>query len=950
MNKRLMALKIVLMTALVVGLGFIRVEAANYDFYGTQRDLSTETASTLVSGNYLKGVTIPIEQVGLDKVMVQNAGTSVNYSLAVENDQTLGKNVLVSRAESADSTQVYTQLSTTQLIPTVTDGSTGNSSVLHLRMNFDYAKMVQFTLRADFRDGGISSGSVKNFDLLDINWVSSAVGTKFFFGDGQTVSDDSKFAANTFRRWDEFELKTWYDFTFVFNDNGDATVDSVDMYVNGDYMFTKTGFPGDFNQNIQYLNFFQYSKLGATEVNNIKVAHILTSKVNPIASITTTDQTMDSGASIDAPYALVGIDTNFDATLGLKSVTVSDPSLLTYDPQTNMLTAGAVSTATPVTVTFEAYGADKTLITETATVTIKPAAVLPTSIEQVELAGTIKMPVGATYDLAGLVKVLPEATDDKSLSYSVTTGSSVSLSGSEVTADTVGESKVTVVSNADNTVTKELTIVVFDGLHDGLNDYLPAVKVTEANTSLTDHWFARGYSKEFGAVETALDSIFGSKIIINGTGSVSNAGGSYADGEFSIAELGLNANKDYVLSGYVRIDGVALGVQRIDVKVFAMKDNGEGLLGAISTEAPFYSVISLTNAQIKNSGWVYFETGAINLDSFENISAINIELISMNNDQNVTASFAGLALIEQETVQKVDIKAVVNDEVAVDKTINLGQTLQVSGATVPSTASATFTYTSSDLAVATVNAQGLVTAVGNGQTTITISDGTFEKSFVLTVDNPIKSIASDKAEVTLEMTKNQTITLTINPENYVDTLVFGFSVAGIADYTVSGNTVTLIPQSLGSTVLTVSALSDPTVKTEVTIVVEDVSVTQVKVTFDGVETTTLDLNLDEQKQVAVTISPITRIDKNYQVVIADNTIVSINDQNVLTALKTGSTTVEFSLDGVKTTVTVTVTDPTPIVDEEPKDSANQLAYLYWLVPSLVVVIGAGLFVKSKYKK
>lgn len=92
------------------------------------------------------------------------------------------------------------------------------------------------------------------------------------------------------------------------------------------------------------------------------------------------------------------------------------------------------------------------------------------------------------------------------------------------------------------------------------------------------------------------------------------------------------------------------------------------------------------------------------------------------------------------------------------------QTAQLNATIAPDTASnKNVSWTSSDEAVATVSAEGLVTSVGKGNATITATseDGSFTATCAVTVSNPATSLTLDQSEISLTKGNTATITATL---------------------------------------------------------------------------------------------------------------------------------------------------------------------------------------------
>lgn len=100
-------------------------------------------------------------------------------------------------------------------------------------------------------------------------------------------------------------------------------------------------------------------------------------------------------------------------------------------------------------------------------------------------------------------------------------------------------------------------------------------------------------------------------------------------------------------------------------------------------------------------------------------------------------------------------------------------------------ATATFTWTSSDPSVATVNSTGRITAVNNGTVTITATSGGVQGSATVTVDQTVASIAVSPSTVPDFTNIGDTVTLHATPQDSRGNTVDGVTVS----WTTSDSTV-----------------------------------------------------------------------------------------------------------------------------------------------------------------
>jgi uncharacterized protein YjdB len=124
-------------------------------------------------------------------------------------------------------------------------------------------------------------------------------------------------------------------------------------------------------------------------------------------------------------------------------------------------------------------------------------------------------------------------------------------------------------------------------------------------------------------------------------------------------------------------------------------------------------------------------------------------------------------------------------------TVGLGSTQQLNAAIAPANATnQNLTWTSSNTAVATVNAYGLVTAVAAGTTTVTVKtvDGNKTATSVITVAAiPVASVSVTPAAASLYAGNTQQLTATVAPANATNkTVTWSSSNNAIATVNASG--------------------------------------------------------------------------------------------------------------------------------------------------------------------
>lgn len=234
------------------------------------------------------------------------------------------------------------------------------------------------------------------------------------------------------------------------------------------------------------------------------------------------------------------------------------------------------------------------------------------------------------------------------------------------------------------------------GAYAGLNNYELTDEYSEAE--ITHNGFiSKGYgSKTFSPITVVEDEVFGKAIKFSGVGG-KDSSGSHLDKHIPLSQL--NSNKDFKLTAWIKMNEEAaekLSSARIDLKLFTYYyENGQYDYG---NAAPYSITLQNVKSKLVN-GWVYVETGPINLDVDalgKGFEGIKIELATWNTESGVESYITHLNLVEQETVQFVDWSLSDSNGIAKEEyTLNVTNTLQLNAVAIPSAAAISASYSSS---------------------------------------------------------------------------------------------------------------------------------------------------------------------------------------------------------------------------------------------------------------
>ena len=265
----------------------------------------------------------------------------------------------------------------------------------------------------------------------------------------------------------------------------------------------------------------------------------------------------------------------------------------------------------------------------------------------------------------------------------------------------------------------------------------------------------------------------------------------------------------------------------------------------------------------------------------------------------ITGTLKNGKTVESQVTVVVKISSI--DINKTSTTINKGEneTLTITINPEDTSEDTTVTWTSSDETVATVDANGKVTAVGAGNTTIIATVGTFSKTCAVEVKVPITSVVINSENITMNRGENQTITATVNPNDTTEdkTITWSSNKESVATVDANGK---IIAVGAGTATITATA-GDKTDTIEVTV--------KVPITTFTVNKDTLSLVKFKTETLVTTINPSDTTESTDIEWTSNKTTVATVDANgKVTAVGEGTATITGTLEnGMSVICTVTVT-------------------------------------------
>ena len=230
------------------------------------------------------------------------------------------------------------------------------------------------------------------------------------------------------------------------------------------------------------------------------------------------------------------------------------------------------------------------------------------------------------------------------------------------------------------------------------------------------------------------------------------------------------------------VSGVSLGVSSFSVYPGSTYQLTASIIPASAVNTGFtWQSSNSARATVSNQGLV---TGV-------SPGTAEIQVVTNNGGFIATATV---------TVLKIDVTGVILD--ITSRSLSVNSLVQLTPTVSPSNATyKTVSWTTSNSAVATVNTNGLVTAIAAGSATITCTTDDIGKTdrCYITVVIPVTGLTISPTSASKEVGQSLTITATVSPSNATNQAVT-WTTSNSAVATVSGGTVTT--KSAGSATIT----------------------------------------------------------------------------------------------------------------------------------------------------
>ena len=300
------------------------------------------------------------------------------------------------------------------------------------------------------------------------------------------------------------------------------------------------------------------------------------------------------------------------------------------------------------------------------------------------------------------------------------------------------------------------------------------------------------------------------------------------------------------------------------------------------------------------------------------IATVNVDGIVKAISQGTTTIYATAKGSMYFATCKVTVKSDKATDIVLDKnelTLNIGDKERLTATVLPeSVKDKSVRWYSSAQRIATVNADGVVTAisVGTAVITVTTNDGSdLTASCTVTVTpKAVQSITMDEEDLTLERGETTRLTVTVSPSDADDTSVTWRSNNSAVATVDGGGRVTAI--EVGTAIISATTNDGSGLSARCTVTVTPKDVDEITLNKERLE-----MEIGDIERLTAIVSPDDADDKTVTWQSTDSKVASVNSDGVVTARSAGEATITATTsNGLTAECHVEVTDPNGIADTD----------------------------------
>ena len=322
------------------------------------------------------------------------------------------------------------------------------------------------------------------------------------------------------------------------------------------------------------------------------------------------------------------------------------------------------------------------------------------------------------------------------------------------------------------------------------------------------------------------------------------------------------------------------------------------------------AVVTPDNATDKSVTWSSSDSTVVAVDENGNITALKAGTATITATSANDISDSCVVTVTDPTPPDVPVTGLTLDRHEVNMTTGNSDTL-VAAITPDNATDKSVTWSSSDSTVVAVDENGNITALKAGTATITAtSANNISDSCVITVTDssspviPVESISLDRHEVDLTVGDSDTLVAAVTPDNATEDVLWASSDESVVTVDQDGN-ITAV--GAGEAIIVAGTENGVYDICFVTVSAQTGgdNVPADSITFDQDE---VELTVGESEKLEITISPDNATDKTVAWSSSDESVVTVDENGKITAIKAGTATITVTTsNGLTATCTITVT-------------------------------------------
>ena len=361
-------------------------------------------------------------------------------------------------------------------------------------------------------------------------------------------------------------------------------------------------------------------------------------------------------------------------------------------------------------------------------------------------------------------------------------------------------------------------------------------------------------------------------------------------------------------TGEIRVDDVMVeGMPPVNVTGITLSETALQLM--VDDEEDLTATFAPANATYKVIIWESSDPTVATVDNAGSVTAIGEGVAIITATAKMHSTVVATCHVTVGTPEVFPTSVSVS---LLPTSIPVGGTSQATATVLPAnTTNKNVTWTSSNTAVATINANGVITGVAPGTSIIRarcVSDNTVTATATITVTTvPPSTVSVSLLPTSIQVGETSQATATVLPENTTDkSVIWSSNNTAVATVNASGVVTGVAP---GTAIIRARCVADNTVTATATITVTAVPPSTVSVSLLPTS-----IQVGETSQATATVLPANTTDKSVTWTSENTAVATVNASGVITGVAPGTAIIRARCvadNTVTATATITVTAVPP---------------------------------------